>query len=174
MFLRSFTWLLPLLNVFMCFGTQLFLQESAPPPAWPSQKWKWADSVVGKVIGWPEGHWQHLELLQLSIPPPHQTQPLALPNKSRGWMIQKTNDEGLAGMNLLMLHFLWMSLCSQARHCMQLAALFFPLSLINFHSWESDYCITSRKFARLKMPVELISCKSTRAKLDKFQVVPME
>lgn len=46
--------------------------------------------------------------------------------------------------------------------------------LINIRSQELDYYITSHKFARFKMSVELINCKSTQAKLDKFQAVPIK
>lgn len=74
------------------------------------------------------------------------------------------NDESLARMNLLMLHFFKISL-SSAGTSLKTANnsffFFFPPELINVCSQDLDYCITSHRFARLKMSVELISCKST-------------
>lgn len=85
------------------------------------------------------------------------------------------NDESLAGMNVDFLVDAPLQCGHHAAHSYQgFYSAPPPLQLINVRSRELDYYITSHKFARFKMSVELINCKSTQAKLDKFQAVPIK
>lgn len=75
-------------------------------------------------------------------------------------MFHKMKDESLARRNVAFL----LDHSSQCGHLTEHGKQwlsFFPPKLINVCSQDLDYCITSHKFARLKMSVELISCKST-------------